>query len=337
MEASQLVVYPVYPVLEALLVYDKINSLLYSNENILISCPDKEHEDERPSCSVNVLSGLWYCHGCDKSGNYKSLIRALEEDRINREIDEWELECAMAAIDVGSDLEDSNTTAVITERIKKKSKREERSLFLSQEFFHFLPKADWSVIQYHYMQRRKFNVITLQHFDIRINYSSAWSIIIPIMQQGVFMGYVARQPREVGKKETKYLNNPGLVKTEVVFADLEPGPVLIVEGPLDLMKAWQYGFHNVACIFGWHISEIQAAFIRKYATAILCGLDGDEKGRKGYARLREVFADLPVQRFFFPEGVKDICEMDEQMFALNVHMPNIIESMFEEQALVAAS
>lgn len=39
------------------------------------SCPSPAHEDQRPSCSVNVATGKWYCHGCSKGGHVVEWLR----------------------------------------------------------------------------------------------------------------------------------------------------------------------------------------------------------------------------------------------------------------------
>ena len=39
------------------------------------SCPSPGHEDRRPSCSVNVATGKWCCHGCGESGHVVEWLR----------------------------------------------------------------------------------------------------------------------------------------------------------------------------------------------------------------------------------------------------------------------
>lgn len=36
------------------------------------------HEDSRPSFSVNVATGLWYCHRCAEGGNARQFARRLD-------------------------------------------------------------------------------------------------------------------------------------------------------------------------------------------------------------------------------------------------------------------
>ena len=39
------------------------------------SCPSPGHEDRKPSCSVNVDTGKWCCHGCGESGHVVEWLR----------------------------------------------------------------------------------------------------------------------------------------------------------------------------------------------------------------------------------------------------------------------
>lgn len=309
--------YRTYPVVQALLAYELIDDDCSASENISVTCPFLDHEDSSPSFSIHATSGLWNCFGCYRKGNYDQLIRMLEEQRLGREIDDLELVCKKIDIEQGIDFEETFVTSI--QKAVKKSKRDERAIFLAQEFFYTLKKPHWNVIQYHYLQvERQFSVTTLVDFDIRLNYNSEFSIIIPIYQQGVFQGYTSRKAHKCTDKETKYWHSPGLKKSEIVFGNLSSGPVLIVEGPFDMMKAWQYGYTNVCCIFGWHISDIQVNHIKQYATEVISGLDNDERGDEGSLKLQEQFSDRPFYQIRFPQSKKDICELQQQEFHLSI-------------------
>src|SRR3954452_2562164 len=47
-----------------------------SGDQTRIRCPF--HDDERPSCSVNLLDGLWNCHAGCGSGNLLSFVHRME-------------------------------------------------------------------------------------------------------------------------------------------------------------------------------------------------------------------------------------------------------------------
>ena len=41
----------------------------------MCSCPSPGHEDRKPSCSVHVESGKWFCHGCGEGGGVVRWLR----------------------------------------------------------------------------------------------------------------------------------------------------------------------------------------------------------------------------------------------------------------------
>lgn len=286
--------------------------------NLLVNCPHPKHEDRSPSCSVNLLNGLWKCHSCDATGTKHTFVQLIEEKLYQKQLSAWQVYVLTAQIELHTAEEHeqhhslhlpryvTDTPTVTATRYKKEA----------EHFFFELPRADWQVIRYHYLQdQRNFENRTLIEFDVRLNHSAYYQIVLPIFSQRVFKGYIQRLAREATEEERKYLNSNGFEKTTTVGGNLERGPVLVVEGWLDLMKAWQYGFHNVCCLFGWSCSPEQAEFIALYATELICGLDNDAKGERGYEKLKTLFPSTPMTRMTFPVGTKDICAMDPQYFS----------------------
>ena len=41
----------------------------------MCSCPSPAHEDRKPSCSVHLESGKWFCHGCGEGGGVVKWLR----------------------------------------------------------------------------------------------------------------------------------------------------------------------------------------------------------------------------------------------------------------------
>ena len=41
----------------------------------MCSCPSPGHEDRKPSCSVHLESGKWFCHGCGEGGGVVKWLR----------------------------------------------------------------------------------------------------------------------------------------------------------------------------------------------------------------------------------------------------------------------
>ncbi|GAA0936023.1 hypothetical protein GCM10009550_01480 [Actinocorallia libanotica] len=43
-----------------------------------VHCPDPDHDDSRPSCSLDMSKGVWRCHGCGAGGGVYHLISTIE-------------------------------------------------------------------------------------------------------------------------------------------------------------------------------------------------------------------------------------------------------------------
>lgn len=54
-----------------------VNMRPSGNDNVSASCPFPDHSDRGPSFAINILNGLWMCHGCHRSGSFRTLLRHL--------------------------------------------------------------------------------------------------------------------------------------------------------------------------------------------------------------------------------------------------------------------
>ena len=50
----------------------------FSQTKGTIRCPLPDHDDLKPSCSIDLKDGLWHCHACGKGGDSYSLISDME-------------------------------------------------------------------------------------------------------------------------------------------------------------------------------------------------------------------------------------------------------------------
>ena len=51
-------------------------TVVSSGDQAKVRCPF--HDDERPSCSVNLAKGLWHCFACHASGNVLDFVHRME-------------------------------------------------------------------------------------------------------------------------------------------------------------------------------------------------------------------------------------------------------------------
>lgn len=251
---------------------------------LMISCPF--HNENAGSLSFDLSKGLFYCFGCEAKGDMIAFVARLEQ------CDSFVALRKVVKILGGF----KSSPRVVVPPVNRKLAREEAFLF-----FNTLPKPRWLTIGSNYMLDRGFDFRTLSHFDVRLNPSSTHPVIIPLYQGNRFAGYVSRRT-DAG--EPRYWYNKGFMRRDTLVGKVVDGPVLVVEGIMDLMKAWQFGYHNSCAILGWKCAVHQLRLISAVQTSLICALDSDAAGERGYEYLRSKFKR--VRRFKFKKGVKDV-------------------------------
>lgn len=265
-----------------------------------ICCPF--HGERHPSCSINLERGLFHCFVCGVGGTVIDFIRLYEQcstlDALSRFIERTQVE----------------ERFVLPEQSVKQLREQRRTdLLAAYDVYRQALRVDWQHAAEHYLSRRGFTPETLYHFGCRIQAGTPYSVLLPIYEGKVFRGYVARR---TDNGRPKYVNNRGFNRALVYDGQLVPGPVAIVEGKTDQMMAYQFGFWNVAVIFGWKITNVQMRKIAACATSLYAWTDNDEAGERGYlelCRAARAYA-IPVLRPRFPDAVKDIAAMQYPQF-----------------------
>ncbi len=262
---------------------------------IKISCP-YHLSDIRPSLSIDVDKGVFFCFGCSKSGGATQLIAQLSGT------DELSVLRSLGSLGL------SRSRQRVSD--EEQDKIRYKLLIEARHYFSGLNRPEWSLIQDHYLYGRGIESRTLKRFDVRIDSTREYPTIMPITEGGIFKGYVTRRH---DKHEPKYLYNAGFRRKATVFGHLKRGAVMVVEGPLDLLSAYQHGFRNVCCSLGSMISDEQIKKIDRGADLIICAFDADDAGSHGFKRIRSI-AKTRTVRLRMPEGVNDVNEMSREQF-----------------------
>lgn len=273
-----------------------------SNSNVLAYCPF--HKDTNPSLSVSDT--MFQCWSCHESGNMLNFIIKLEY-LLGNVLDEWDAILKIA------DIEETEEKISLIQIENKRKLTEEEGLIFARQFFDSLKIPHWKKLPHHSFRRRGFPIKLLEKQQIKINSQGMHSIVIPIIQQDVFRGFVSRRENE--KIDPKYINNEGLKKEKVVASSLTcKTDILVVEGMTDYFRSLQYGYSDTVCILGSYISDEQVNFIKNYAYSVISGFDNDLAGLKATERLKQAFEGYcPVYQF--PLGkFNDICDMPEPYF-----------------------
>jgi len=122
-------------------------------------------------------------------------------------------------------------------------------------------------------------------------------LMIPIQKaNGDLVGFGARTLDPDGLP--KYLNSPQTAifdKGRLLFGlnlarrhIRQARQVVIVEGYMDVMQAWQAGFHNVVAQMGTAFTEAQLRLVKRYARRLILALDADAAGSQATLRSLEI-------------------------------------------------
>lgn len=271
-----------------------------------ILCPF--HTDHNPSCRVNTESGLFNCFSCPAQGNLLQLVVGLEDCSKTMAHIILSLISQRAVPFQG----EARKKEINDSPLYKEKQREEAFAWYSR-----LPHKNWDLISDHYLFRRNLPSLTLHHFGVKENGNSTHPVVIPLTEQGQFVGYQIRRIDEEGRP--KYKSNPGFSRKTVLEGDLQPGVVLVVEGKIDQMSAYSFGWPNTAALMGNLITEEQADKLSDIATVVISALDNDKAGEEGH----EVLVDQMQQRhrrvlrFPYPNKKKDLNQLTRYEFAHN--------------------
>lgn len=275
-----------------------------------IICPF--HDDARPSMLVDLIRGSWYCFGCARSGDARSFVRQMNPDLND-----------LQALSIYQKIVSSNSVRGINiKREPKPTRRCMKQLYdEAYDYYHGLSKIDWTsqgntkeaLDALQYMRQRGFTADTLTRCKAKVSYNKNYGLIFPMLDNGVFKGWVCRTLIKEVEQERKYLYNKGFRRRSTLVGNYGVlDYVFIVEGYMDYLKFIQYGIENVVAILGWKMSVEQEEKLKRSGVKfIISALDNDECGKKGTAYLKTKFE---VVRFQYLKKVKDPGEMTPELF-----------------------
>ena len=320
---------------------------LYQPESLYkVVCPF--HSDVNASMQINIPQAFFYCYGCGIHGSSTELYQAFYKKQHNKSITTLQAKMAIAKL-LAESTENHNSSKNFLSRtydsllsyisyntsVNKANYLE--GLNQAREYFKNLPTPCWyrpsnvpeieeetrACLQY--MQSRGFNKKLLTSCQAKPSLNKYYPITIPLLENGIFRGYVQRTFDKEIEQQRKYMYNRGFHREKVLagnykyikptVAKAKNETVLIVEGYLDCLKVQQLGIHNVAAILGWKISTTQLTKLQHAGIKhIICGTDNDEAGIKGYKYLKLVQKQqnwFKLTRVKFPKGVKDFGELQQ--------------------------
>jgi len=149
-------------------------------------------------------------------------------------------------------------------------------------------------------------------------------LIIPIRDiDGRVVGFGARTLDPDGLP--KYLNSPQTAlfdKGRLIFGlDMarrhirEKREVVLVEGYLDVMTAWQHGFRNVVAQMGTSLTEAQLRLLQKSSKRFVLALDSDAAGAKATMRSLQLARETLDRELDVRFNARGLAQLDGRLNA----------------------
>ncbi len=284
------------------------------SSELKIVCPF--HKDVNPSMIVDLQDGKFFCFGCNTFGDAYQFVH-LMNPKLN------DLQTLQKYFKILK----SNKVRKVSEhnhtRIRKRRYDNKELYNIAYDYYYGLSKVDWMkdesdevTLCRQYMLQRGFTPYTLNKCHAKVTYNKSYAIIFPMLDNGMFKGWVCRTTLPDIEKKRKYLYNEGFSRATTLVGDYENQDIVfVVEGYMDRLKFIQNGVENVVAILGWKMSYEQEMKLKKSNVKIIVSaLDNDTCGKKGTKYLRTIFRK--VVRFCYLKGIKDPGEMSEEQFKM---------------------
>lgn len=290
------------------------------DEQYKIICPF--HGDKNPSLQINKQTGFFYCYGCGLSGGAFELVKNYEPSlspiEIYKKLHSFVKE---GKGDIGGRDVYTYTNLPYTHSFVDSKVKYREGIKLAKDFYFNLPETNWyklpeEAIQIlRYMKHRGFTTSTLKKFGAKFTYNKNYPIVFPMYDNGIFRGYVMRTDDPTVEDQRKYMYNREFRRRITLPGDYKNSAVILVEGFLDMLKAKQYGIKYVAAVLGWKLTSEQFEKLKRCGVkTIICALDNDECGKKGYKYLKRICSvnHISVKRIRYPKSMKDMGDLNKE-------------------------
>ena len=285
-----------------------------------IICPF--HGDKNPSLQINKQTGFFYCYGCGLSGGAFELVKNYEPSlspiEIYKKLHSFVKE---GKGDIGGRDVYTYTNLPYTHSFVDSKVKYREGIKLAKDFYFNLPETNWyklpeeAIPILRYMKHRGFTTSTLKKFGAKFTYNKNYPIVFPMYDNGIFRGYVMRTDDPTVEDQRKYMYNKEFRRRITLPGDYKNSTVILVEGFLDMLKAKQYGIKYVAAVLGWKLTSEQFEKLKRCGVkTIICALDNDECGRKGYKYLKRICSvnHISVKRIRYPKSMKDMGDLNKE-------------------------
>ena len=283
--------------------------------------PHHSNGDANPSAALNIDKRVYCCYAGGWSGDLFHLVQKLERN-----------ESFADGLEVVGKFLHGATTDAVTLRA------ELDALFSKPESYaHNLPAYDPAILtswqhRHSYWASRGITDATIARLQLGYDERER-RVVFPHFVNGTLVGWQKRVvPGETNPDFPKYRNSPGFPKAETLYAhDLagDTAPVLVVESPMSVAKAYSIGVGNVVATFGAKVTPGQLALLRRHEKVVVW-FDADPAGQNGERILLDgLHTALPAQLYRVTptpnKDLGDIADLDEfRRYTMSHTMPGSI-------------
>lgn len=271
------------------------------------------HNEKTPSFNVNEQKQMFYCFGCQASGDIIEFVRRYYNLDFNDAVDKL-------AKDYGIQMEET----------KGRSENLDKYYVINKDATEFFYKAMTETANkgYSYMKQRNIQPRTIKKFGIGYADENWTSLFEYLKSKGhspedmVELGLVSKSKdryydkfrnrtifpiintrkkvigfggRAISSEDNpKYLNSQEskvFQKSNNLYgfniskdAVAKEGYLILVEGYMDVIGLYQGGIENVAASLGTALTESQARLIKRYVDTVVISYDSDNAGRNAALR-----------------------------------------------------
>lgn len=289
---------------------------LHTHENVLVQCPFapyvKGHKgivDHSPSMSISVSEfrvSKFNCFGCGHAGEdvYGLLMQLEDLGYRDKERLHQAFEIVNSAEDRMVGMHDTYEDAVAAQHapIYGFSRPEEIEVY-DDNILNDFPATDDSI---EFMLRRGISREVQQLFELGFD-ATKQRVTFPARWRD--KGLVGMIGRTVADAHPKYWNYWNFPKSTLLYGESQLrddcNHVIIVEGPIDVLRLVQAGFDALATL-GTSISDRQVSKLAVLERTVVLFFDGDGPGDKARNKVAAKLAPLGVDvRKVRPESGKD--------------------------------
>lgn len=284
-------------------------------QEYVISCPNPDHDDNNPSCSVNLVTGLWHCFSCNASGDLL---------RLGNLVTGWTFDESKKQI-VPDDKQAILNKIRALSRNAGGTEEEKRHKILVPDFPSYYEDEPLD-----FLIRRGFQPETLKRWGVQFvkeenlvnkqgkSFTIRNCIAIPLRDyRGLLKGWIYRK---TDNSVPKYLYTPNLPIGNYWFGESQPGKSpIIVEGSLDVIWLSQAGLYGLGMLGSNADSKIE--FLYQFSKVILFP-DKDLAGIKWMNRHAEDLSkrtNVLIVRYPKDSNYKDPQEVPAEILHKMVH------------------